>query len=162
MDIISCQEPVLKRRKNQLGESRYPFPNRFQVFWRGIHDCIVGWGVRAVAERPLNHADSIPFGNTYRLLEISFCWDVRVRVKTRVSHYVVNLEEGEWVFRFCHRQHYFKADLCQQSLHVNKVEFPPPFLIEVTTVDSHKVDKKAMDDVSRDITQSNGVLFSKG
>ena len=136
---------MLKRRKNHLSERRYSFPNRFQVFWRGIHNFIVGWRVRAVAERPVNHADSIPFSDIHRLLKISFCWNVRIRVKTRGSHGIVNLEEGEWVFRFYQCQYFFKAELCQQRLYVKEVEIPPPFLVEVTAIDGHEVDKKAMD-----------------
>lgn len=162
MNILSCQKPVLKLHKNQLGERCHPFPNRFEVFWRGVHDRIVGWRVRAVAGRLLNDADSIPFGNVDRLLEIPFCWDVRERVKTRVSHEIVGLEEGEGVLPFFHRQHYFKADLCQQRLYVNEVEFSPPFLVEMAPVDGHEVDKKAMDGVTRNITQSDSVLFCKG
>ena len=139
---------MLELHKNQLGERHNPFPNRFQMFRRGVHNFVVGWGVRAVAERPVNHPDSIPFGNIHRLLEVSFRWDVRVRVKTRVTHGVVNLEEGKRVFRFYYRQHGFKAELCQQRLYVNEIEISPPFLVEVAAVDGHVIYEKAMNNVA--------------
>lgn len=151
----------MKRRKNQLDERRNPLLNRFQVFWRGIHDYIVIRRVAAVAERPIDQADSIPLGDIYRFLEISFSWLVRERVKTRVSHDMISLEEGEWVLCFYHSQHYFKTELRQQRLNVNVVESSPPFLIEVTAKDSHKVDEKAVDYGARNVTQGNSVLFGK-
>lgn len=136
--------------------------NRFEVLWRGIHDSVTVRRVGAVADRPVNHADSISLGNIYRLLEISFRWDVRVRIKARIGHGIENLEEGERVLHFYHRQCHFEADLCQQCLDVNEVEFSPPFLIEVTAKDGHEVCEKAMDDVPRDIACSDSVLFRKG
>ena len=38
----------------------------------------------------------------------------------------------------------------------------PSFLVKVAAIDGHEIDKKAMDDVSGDVTQRDGVLFSKG
>ena len=85
-------------------------------------------------------------GSIHRPLEIPFSRGICVCVETRVGHEIVSLDEGEGVFRFLHRQYYFKANLCQQRLNVNQVEVPPPLLIQVTAVDSDEVDKKSVDD----------------
>lgn len=117
-------------------------------------------GVRAIAERPVDHPHAILPDNICRLLEIPFCRHVRVRVETRVSHEVVNLNGSEGVFEcFLHVQYYFKAELRQHRLNMKYVEAPPPFLVQVAAENGHEVGEKPVDDGVRDVTQSDSVLF---